>query len=200
MTQYFADQPSVPSERRIVQLKLPDMAIDLSTDAGVFSGRRVDAGTEILLTVVPEPPPVGDILDLGCGYGPIALTLARRAPRARVWAVDVNERALELVRHNAQALGIANVSACRPEEVPGDVRFAGIYSNPPVRIGKRQLQEVLARWLRRLQPEARAFLVMSKHLGADSLAMWTSQHGYVTRRFRSKQGFRVLEITATAGP
>lgn len=175
------------------------MAMELTTDAGVFSGSRVDPGTRILLMLAPEPAPEGDVLDLGCGYGPIALTVARRAPQTRVWAVDVNERALELVRHNARALGVANVAACRPEDVPDDVQFAAIYSNPPVRIGKPALRKLLAGWLSRLEPAARAFLVVHKHLGADSLAAWAEEQGHATRRLGSKQGFRVLEVAASPG-
>jgi 16S rRNA (guanine1207-N2)-methyltransferase len=175
------------------------MAMDLVTDTGVFSARQVDAGTKILLTLAPEPPAAGEILDLGCGYGPIALALGRRAPGARIWAVDTNERALQLVRLNAERLGIGNVTACRPEDVPHDLRLTAMYSNPPVRIGKPVLQKMLIHWLRRLAPDARAFLVVQKHLGSDSLARWAGEQGYATRRIGSRSGFRVLAVDAASG-
>ena len=91
--QYFAERPVSRSARREVRLDLADGSLRLATDAGVFSAAAIDAGTKLLLLTVPPPPPSGDVLDLGCGYGPIALTLARRAPQATVWAADVNERA-----------------------------------------------------------------------------------------------------------
>ncbi|MBO0694236.1 MAG: methyltransferase, partial [Acidimicrobiaceae bacterium] len=133
------------------------------------------------------------LLDLGCGYGPIACTLARRAPAATVWAVDVNRRALSLTRANAAALGLANLVAAAPDQVPGDIAFAEIWSNPPIRIGKEALHELLDRWLGRLTPEGRVLLVVHRHLGGDSLAEWLAGRGWVVRRRASKQGYRVLD-------
>lgn len=172
------------------------MSIDLVADTGVFAGRHVDPGTRILLSLAPAPPGSGEILDLGCGYGPIALALGKRAPRARIWAVDVNDRALALVRLNAERLDIGNVIACGPEDVPDDLLLSAIYSNPPVRIGKPALQGMLVHWLRRLAPGGRAFLVIHKHLGSDSLARWIGEQGYPIRRIGSRSGFRVLEVDA----
>jgi 16S rRNA (guanine1207-N2)-methyltransferase len=191
---YFDRRPAVPSRRRHVQLNLPDVDLQLATDRGVFSGERIDPGTKYLLLEAPPPPPGGDVLDLGCGYGPIALTLARRSPAARVWAVDVNERALELARENAAAAGAANVTAAAPDEVPDEVRFAAVYSNPPVRIGKDLLHELLLRWLGRLRPDGAAYLVVQKHLGSDSLARWLEGEGYAVARIGSRMGYRLLEV------
>ncbi len=134
------------------------------------------------------------VLDLGCGYGPIALTLARRAPEARVWAVDVNERALELVRENAAGAEAPNVIAVAPGEVPEDVGFAAIYSNPPVRVGKAALHELLLRWLSRLMDGGAAYLVVQKHLGSDSLARWLAESGYAVERLGSRMAYRLLEV------
>src|SRR4051794_41429422 len=90
--QYFDVTPAAPSARRRVPLVLPDLAVDLVTDRGVFSMGKVDPGTRYLLLDAPRPSPDAvDVLDLGCGYGPISVALARRAPEARVWAVDVNQ-------------------------------------------------------------------------------------------------------------
>ena len=132
-----------------VPLALPDLTLTLTTDRGVFSGTRVDAGTKFLLLEAPAPPEGSvDLLDLGCGYGPIAVTLARRAPKARVWAVDVNDRALSLCTANAAEAGVGDrVRAVHPDEVPDEVRFAAIWSNPPIRIGKPALHELLRHWL-----------------------------------------------------
>ena len=193
--QYFDRAPDAPSRPRTITLSLPDLDVELVTDRAVFAGARIDPGTKYLLIEAP-PPSAGatDLLDLGCGYGPIAVTLARRAPEATVWAVDVNERALELCRANAERAGVSNVHVCDPDDVPADVRFDGIWSNPPIRIGKAALHELLLRWLDRLADEARAHLVVQKHLGADSLAGWLADEGWVVTRLGSRQGYRLLDV------
>jgi 16S rRNA (guanine1207-N2)-methyltransferase len=190
---YFSPTPDAPSERRLVQLRLRDVEVDLWTDRGVFAGDRVDSGTVALLEEAPGPP-AGDVLDLGCGYGPIAIALGRRRPGARIWAVDVNERAVALTRENAYLCGCVNVHAATPEDVPPEVRFAAVYSNPPVRIGKEALHSLLLEWLQRLLPDGRAYLVVQRHLGADSLAAWLTGEGYEVARLASKRGYRVLEL------
>ncbi len=196
---YFSPSPDTPSRPATVRLDLPDLSLALRTDRGVFSASRVDPGTKVLLGDAPAPPSAGDLLDLGCGYGPIALTMATRAPGARVWAVDVNDRALDLTRANAEVAGLGNVVAARPDEVPGDVRFAAIWSNPPVRIGKGALHDLLDRWLHRLAPDGRALLVVQKHLGADSLQRWLGERGWDAERVRSRLGYRILAV-GRAGP
>jgi 16S rRNA (guanine1207-N2)-methyltransferase len=162
----------------------------------MFSPDRIDLGTRILLETVPPPPPDGDLLDQGCGYGPIALTMATRAPRARVFAVDVNTRALELGQVNAQTAGLDNVRFLQPGEVDPGVRFAALWSNPPIRIGKTALHELLTTWLDRLSPGATAHLVVQKHLGSDSLHRWLEQQGWPTERIASRSAYRVLAVTA----
>ena len=197
--QYFEPSPSVASRPRSVQLALPDLTIDLETDAGVFSADGIDAGTKFLLLDAP-PPPTGatDLLDLGCGYGPIALTLANRAPGSHVWAIDVNERAVGLCTRNARVAGLDNVTAitaASPATIPTDVRFDAIYSNPPIRIGKPALHELLLGWLPRLRPGGHAYLVVQKHLGSDSLARWLVEQGWPTARLASRAGYRLLDVT-----
>ena len=193
---YFSAAPSGASERQTVRLVLPDLSLDLVTDRGVFSGDRVDAGTKLLLSEVAVPSALGgDVLDLGCGYGPIAVTVARRATGTTVWALDVNERALALAAENAAASGVGGrVRPVVAADVPGDVRFSAIYSNPPIRIGKAALHELLTTWLSRLTPEGRAWLVVHKHLGSDSLAAWLGDQGFEVRRLASRMGYRLLEV------
>ncbi len=192
---YFDERPGVASSPDAVDLALPDIHLRLATDRGVFSHGRVDAGTKLLLLRVPAPPTTGDLLDLGCGAGPIALTMARRAPGATVWAVDVNERARALCSANATANGIANVRVAAPEDVPCDVPFAAIWSNPPIRIGKPALHELLTRWLARLTSDGTAHLVVHKHLGADSLQRWlTAEAGHRAERVATSAGYRILRV------
>jgi 16S rRNA (guanine1207-N2)-methyltransferase len=178
-----------------VRLALPDLTLDLDTDRGVFARGDIDPGTKLLLLEAPAPAPTGDHLDLGCGYGPIALTLARRAPDATVWAVDVNRRALALTDANAAANGVPNVRVAEPDDVPDDVRFTTIWSNPPIRIGKPELHALLERWLVRLAPGGTAVLVVQKHLGADSLTRWLNESGHPTRRLQSRASYRLLEVS-----
>jgi len=193
-THYFEARPEVPSSPRTVRLKTADLDLVLEADRGVFGARAVDLGTTVLLKEAPPPPQKGDILDLGAGYGPIAIALARRAPQATVWAVDVNQRALELARRNAERNFSPNVAVKEPDQVPPDVRFAAIYSNPPVRVGKAPLHDLLLKWLPRLEPDGVAYLVVQRNLGADSLATWLIEKGYPTTRLKSKKGYRILEV------
>jgi len=193
-THYFEARPAVPSRPRTVRLRLGEIDLELQADRGVFGSKGVDPGTLILLREAPPPPGSGDVLDLGCGYGPIAITLARRAPEARVWAVDVNERALELTQANAQAAATPNVSALLPEAVPEGARFDAIYSNPPVRVGKAPLHALLLRWLARLKPGGAAYLVVQRNLGSDSLATWLAASGRPVERLKSKKGYRILRV------
>ena len=192
--QYFEEEPTVTSARQTVRLALPDVTLDLVTDRGVFAKGDVDPGSKLLLLEAPEPAQSGDVLDLGCGYGAIALTLAARAPDATVWAVDVNRRAVELTAENAVSNGFDNVRAVTPDEVPVDVRFATIWSNPPIRIGKPALHELLRGWLPRLADGGSAVLVVHKHLGSDSLAAWLTQEGWAVDRLASRMGYRILQV------
>jgi 16S rRNA (guanine1207-N2)-methyltransferase len=189
--QYFSERPGSASDPVSYRLAIGDVALELTTDSGVFARGRLDKGTRVLLENAPEPAE-GDLLDLGCGYGPIALWLAAQRPASTVWAVDVNDRALDLVRANATAARLANVRACRPDEVPDDVRFAQMWSNPPIRSGKAALHELLLRWLPRIDGES--YLVVSKNLGSDSLARWLVEQGHPTSRLSSHAGFRVLAV------
>jgi 16S rRNA (guanine1207-N2)-methyltransferase len=198
---YFAERPGAASRRRTVDLVLPDLHLRLDTDSGVFSPDRVDPGTRVLLETVPPPPQEGDLLDLGCGYGPIALTLAKRSPSSTVWGVDVNRRALEIAEGNAKTAGLDNGRFSLADETDPALRFAAIWSNPPIRIGKAALHDLLLGWLPRLSPGALAHLVVQKHLGSDSLQRWLTGQGFPTERIASRSAYRVLRVSSrTVGP
>jgi 16S rRNA (guanine1207-N2)-methyltransferase len=192
---YFAAQPASELNLRTFHPRLVGQVYELTTASGIFSPERIDAGTEVLLANVPTPPPGGNLLDLGSGWGPIALSLAIHSPHATVWAVDVNERALDLVRRNARTLGLSNVNACTPDDVPTDVRFLTIWSNPPIRVGKNELHGLLERWLPRLEPGSDAWLVVQRNLGSDSLQRWleaTYPEDFTFTRAATNKGYRVL--------
>jgi 16S rRNA G1207 methylase RsmC len=192
---YFSAAPRSDSTVRTIRARLAGRELELVTSAGVFSPEHLDQGTRVLLDAVPEPPAAGHLLDLGAGWGPISVNLALQSPHATVWAVDVNERALDLVRRNCQRLSISNVNAVVPDDVPAQVRFAQIVSNPPIRVGKAELHAMLGRWLPRLEPDASAWLVVAKHLGAESLQRWIGTDlGFDVERAANSKGFRVLEV------
>ena len=166
-----------------------------TTARGVFSASRLDPGTAVLLRTVP-PPSTGRVLDLGCGFGPIAVGLAAASPGIVVDAVDVNEHAVQLTAMNAKRAGVSGrVTAATPAAVPADVTYDEIWSNPPIRIGKQALHELLTTWLPRLTPTGKAWLVVSRNLGADSLTRWLCEQGFPTTKVASSKGFRVLKTT-----
>lgn len=193
---YFSHDPASVSAPSAIDVVLPDMSVRMTSDRGVFSAEHLDAGTKLLLLTMPDIEP-GDrtVLDLGCGWGAIACVTARRAPHAETWAVDVNRRALDLTAANAETLGV-DVKVATPTEVPADLEFDRILSNPPIRIGKPALHELLGRWLDRLTPTGRAHLVVQRHLGSDSLARWLAERGHPVERLTSRAGYRVLEVGA----
>lgn len=199
MSHYFDEAPATPSATTTIRVDVPGARFDLRTDRGVFSHGRLDAGTAVLLRHAPALPATGTFLDLGAGAGPIALTMAIRAPGAVVWAVDVNERARELTRTNAEALELGRIHVAAPDEVPPELRFEVIWSNPPIRVGKVVLHELLETWLARLAPGGTACLVVHKHLGSDSLQRWLNERGISTRRHHSAGGYRVLVMSAPPG-
>jgi len=187
------------SSQRELDLVLAGQELTLAVTGGVFSQYRLDLGTRVLLREVPNPPPAGDLLDLGCGWGPLAITQALLSPEATVWAVDVNELALELTATNAARAGVSTIRTAAPDSVPEDVRFAAIWSNPPIRIGKTALHELLLRWLPLLVPGGQAHLVVQRHLGADSLHKWLQEAlpaGWTVDRAASAKGYRLLRVTS----
>ncbi|WP_343059360.1 class I SAM-dependent methyltransferase [Micrococcus cohnii] len=203
-THYFSADPGTPERRRELTVALADREVRVQTANGVFSPDGIDKGTRALLSVVPAPPAEGSFLDIGAGWGPLALTMALRSPTATVTAVEVNERSLALCRDNARAAGADNVRALRPDQVPEDAGFDLIWSNPPIRIGKPALHALLTRWLPVLRPGGQAWLVVQKNLGADSLLPWIrtmleeqAPGEFSVKRADTVKGFRILTVART---
>ena len=192
---YFTADPSVPFERIPLTAEVWGRELDLVSGSGVFAQGRLDIGTAVLFRET-EPPAPGRILDLGCGYGVIGLAIAERLPDAQVTGVDVNERAVLLANENAASLRLTNYRAVTPEQAGAEASYDEIWSNPPIRIGKQALHELLLTWLPRLVPGGRAVMVVGKNLGGDSLQRWLTEQGYPTTRIGSAKGFRVLETRA----
>jgi len=177
--QYFEDEPTVATKTYQVPLHLSDMSFDLDVARGVFSTRKIDDGTRVLLVEAAQP--------------------GQAKTDASVWAVDVNRRARELCASNAERLGL-NITTAAPQEVPEDLRFDLIVSNPPIRIGKKNLHALLTLWLDRLTLDGHAELVVQKHLGSDSLHRWLNEQGWATTRLTSRSSYRVLHVTARTPP
>ena len=194
---YFSETPEGELIPREISVTLAGNKVTVITAGGVFSPEHIDQGTQVLLTHIASAKPSGIFLDIGCGWGPIALALATQSPKATVYAVDVNDRCLELTRLNAKRLGLENIIVCKPEEVPADVLFDEIWSNPPIRVGKEALHEILTHWLNRLNKSSVARLVVQKNLGSDSLQKWLAaelQSDFETTRADSAKSFRVLKV------
>lgn len=194
MSHYF-ENTDAPLVTRTIRATVFGNDLEFLTAGGVFSGSRLDLGTSVLLREV-DPPLEGRVLDLGCGFGPIAVGLAVAEPGVVVDAVDVNERAVELTRRNAEHHGVTDrVQAMTPDAVPPERRYQEIWSNPPIRIGKQALHELLLTWLPRLENDGVAWLVVGKNLGADSLQAWLTAQGWPTEKLASAKGFRVLKVS-----
>lgn len=195
---YFASSPEGPLVTREITVNLNGNKTQVLTAGGIFSPEHIDQGTQVLLAHIESANPTGTFLDVGCGWGPIALALALHSPKATIYAIDVNERSIQLTKMNAEKLGISNVIACKPEEVPQEIFFDEIWSNPPIRVGKKVLHEILNLWLRKLVPGGTARLVVQKNLGSDSLHKWLVEEfnpGFESTRIDSSKTFRVLKVT-----
>jgi 16S rRNA G1207 methylase RsmC len=193
---YFTPEPTSPSTPTTHQVQVRKLQLTLAGDRGVFNHGELDWGTRVLIENT-QVPPGGVLLDLGCGGGAIAVALAKLRPDAQVWAVDVNERAIEVARRTVKLNELSNVRVVTVGDVPADLQFDAIWSNPPIRIGKDELHRLLREWLARLTPQGCADLVVHKNLGSDSLAKWLAAEGYVVQRQASKQGYRILHVTRT---
>ena len=198
--QYFTDQaPASDTEAHQLRVSARGHELTMRVSPKVFSSSRLDLGTRQLLAEAPELPGRGTLLDLGCGWGPLATVMSLEAPRCEVWAVDVNSRAVDLTARNAAANGASGVRALKAsdalaESVRSGTFFDVIWSNPPVRIGKEAMHEMLSQWLGRLSPEGVAYLVVQRHLGADSLIAWLNDQGLAARKYASKKGYRIIEV------
>lgn len=198
---YFSQEPKSNYQPKQIELDIAGEVFKVNTASGTFSPLRLDFGTSVLIDYLDLAPKKGNILDLGCGWGPIALNLAKNSPHSKVWAVDINNRSLELTDMNAKALGLGNVQTASPDSVPKDIKFSGIWSNPPIRIGKKELHELLLTWLPRLENGSSAYLVVQKNLGSDSLQKWLTEtliDGYEVSRLTSIKTYRILQVLRTS--
>jgi len=190
---YFTNSPNSGQHRQVTTATIWGREYEFITASGVFARSGLDIATSILLRSLEPPTGARRLCDLGCGYGPIAIALADHCPGATVDAIDVNDAALALCAENAALAGVGDrVIGLRPEQSDPDDRYDEIWSNPPIRIGKQALHDLLLEWLPRLAPDGAMRMVVGKNLGADSLQSWLTDQGYPCERVASAKGFRVL--------
>lgn len=207
--QYFSAEPSSIDERRTLHVTLRNNDVTVQVSNGVFSASRLDLGTSVLLKHAPELPKSGKFLDIGCGWGPISLAFGLESPEAEVFAIDVNERALELTELNAKNAGLKHIHTSLVDDALKEENnskenntlefnnFDIIWSNPPIRVGKEILHNILLTWIPRLKVGGKAYLVVQKNLGSDSLITWLAENlgeSYSVEKYASSKGYRVIEV------
>ena len=195
---YFSANPSTEQRLRAVDFSVAGTAFSLQAAAGTFSSAKLDKGTAVLLSLSDQFPRQGKVLDLGCGWGPIGIAIAKLAPGTKVWGVDVNARSVALANQNAQGLSLGNFQAVLSENLPSDLKFDEIWSNPPIRIGKEALHDLLTTYLSLLTTNGRAMLVVQKQLGAESLLKWLTEQYPAKRvsRVLNDRGYWVIEVAS----
>ncbi|EIK82598.1 methyltransferase [Gardnerella sp. KA00603] len=201
--QYFSAEPSSIDERRTLHVTLRNNDVTVQVSNGVFSTSRLDLGTSVLLKHAPKLPELGKFLDIGCGWGPISIALGLESPNAEIFAVDVNERALKLTELNAKNVGLKHIhtslvdDALKENNTLEFNNFDIIWSNPPIRVGKEILHNILLTWIPRLKVGGAAYLVVQKNLGSDSLITWLAENlgeSYSVEKYASSKGYRVIEV------
>lgn len=202
VSHYFDSDPQSQSQRTDFTIKVGHTTLTMSSQSGVFSAKGLDKGTAVLLDwalnqQLPEIPSGSLLCDLGCGSGAIALAMATIYPHCTVHAIDVNARARELCQENAERNNLTNVVTIDPAQRNPEDLYALLWSNPPIRIGKTELHDLLRTWLHQLEANAYAHLVVSKNLGADSLMTWLNNQGIHAAKRASSKGFRIIEAHLT---
>lgn len=199
---YFSEQPQTDAKTHSVEFELEGTVFNLTAASGTFSSTRLDSGTRVLLKESALFPDSGTVLDIGCGWGPISLAVATLRPETEVFGLDVNSRSLELAQANAAALKLKNFKAVRAEQIPNELLFDGIWSNPPIRVGKAVLHQLMQTWIPRLKPGASAMLVVQKQLGADSFQKWLAETftEFDVAKQSIDKGYRVIRVTNSAKP
>ncbi|MDA7761547.1 class I SAM-dependent methyltransferase, partial [Aquiluna sp.] len=142
----------------------------------------------------------GNVLDLGCGWGPIGVTIACLSPETKVFSIDINKRSVDQTLANAKISDAKNLEAMLADELPKNLRFTAIWSNPPIRIGKKALHALMHSYIPKLEPLGKAYFVVQKNLGSDSLQRWLEESfpDHQIRRVGTEKSYRVLEVISPA--
>jgi len=168
---YYSQQPEAESNRKSWTFTLRGNSFHFQSDRGVFSKNEVDFGSRLLIETFTKPDQKGDLLDVGCGYGPIGISLAKEFKDLTVDMIDVNERAVELAKVNAEANGVKNVRIIASnlfENVDPSKKYAAVLTNPPIRAGKKVVHEIFEKSFESLLPGGELWIVIQKKQGAPS--------------------------------
>ena len=166
---YYSKKPTVQSEREQMNIFVRGTKLNLLTDRGVFSKKELDFGSRLLIETFEYPDVLGPLLDVGCGYGPVGLTLALGDASREVHMVDVNERALELSKENAKRNQVTNVSIYESFALDAvDCQFASVITNPPIRAGKQTIFKIYEQAFNQLMSGGTLWVVIQKKQGAPS--------------------------------
>ncbi|NLU35688.1 MAG: class I SAM-dependent methyltransferase [Clostridiales bacterium] len=169
MEHYYSQKPKSSHDVKCIPFSIKDIKLEFYTDASVFSKNKVDYGSEVLIRTLPDLS--GKVLDLGCGYGAIGISLAKLNPNAHITMVDINERAVELAVRNIEQNQIKNAAAFVSDGYQQIYdRFHTIVSNPPIRAGKKIIYPLFEQSKDFLVPGGCLYLVIQKKQGAKSAA------------------------------
>ena len=195
---YFSSDPAAPKKTVSLTIEVGGAAIRLDAASGTFSSGRLDPGTAVLLKQSEHFPKDGNVLDIGCGWGPIGVSIAKLEPKTMVYAIDVNQRSIDQSNVNSELNGLKNFLAMKPEQLCPDLRFSAIWSNPPIRVGKQVLHELMLKYIPLLEPGGKAVLVVSKNLGADSFMRWLQEQfpDAEVSRLGTDKGYRVIQLVS----
>lgn len=167
---YYSEQPESKSNRNSFTEVLCGKKFSFLSDAGVFSKGGIDFGSRLLIEELNLPETAGDVLDVGCGYGPIGLVIASLNKTRQVYMVDVNERALSLAKENANQNSVHNVTIMQSDQLQNvmDKRFAMVATNPPIRAGKNVVHGIFEQSADVLVDGGELWVVIQKKQGAPS--------------------------------
>lgn len=167
MQHYYTKNPDLPHDIGKIHYKIRDIELEFMTDAGVFSKKGVDYGSNVMLKTLPQIG--GKVLDLGCGYGAIGITIARLNPVCTVTMIDINERAVELTKKNISLNKVENAD-CFQSDAFENVNsiYDVILCNPPIRTGKKVIYPMFENSIMHLNTGGEIYIVIQKKQGANS--------------------------------
>jgi 16S rRNA (guanine1207-N2)-methyltransferase len=193
---YYSKKPQIESNPRRVKFNLLGHSFQFETDRGVFSKSEVDFGSRTLIETFQIPSIEGVIFDIGCGYGPIGLAIAKENPNRTVYMMDVNERAIALAKKNAEINGIQNVRIFESDGVSAvkeELQVAAILTNPPIRAGKEVVFEFYDGAFEKLVPNGELWIVIQKKQGAPSTVAHLEEKFAVVDIVDKKKGYWIIK-------
>lgn len=192
---YYSNKPQTESKPRQWKFTLLGHVFTFETDAGVFSKSEVDFGSRVLLDAFEMPEVAGDILDVGCGYGPIGLSIAKVNPERFVHMMDINTRAIALAEKNAKLNGVQNVRIFESDGLAaiGDVQAAAILTNPPIRAGKETIFRFYDESYEKLVEGGELWVVIQKKQGAPSTVSHLEEMFSEVEVVEKKKGYWIIK-------